>query len=164
MVANVKKQNLRKLALVAEIISGIAIVVTLAILAIEMRGNTNAVRAQTYQTLMQQVNEYRLVLINPRHVAANEKRREFGWDSLTRVEMQEIRIPALVNWGIYESAYFANQRDVLGEPEWQRFETAICRRYSTNQYLWNPDGFTSMNELLTTQFVHYVVKNCEQSQ
>jgi hypothetical protein len=160
----VKKKNLRKLALIAEIISGIAIVVTLAILAIEMRGNTNAIRAQTYQTLMQQVNAYRLELLNPRRVAANEKRREHGWDSLTREEKQEIRIPALVNWGIYESAYFANDRDVLGEPEWGRFEIAICRRYSTNQYLWNPDGFTPMGELLTSQFVDYVVNNCEQSE
>ena len=159
-----KNKQLQKWALVAEVISGIAIVVTLAVLAIEMRGNTNAIRAQTYQTLMQQLNDYRMWLISPEFDAAREKRQDSGWDSLTHKEKQKIRIPALVNWGIYESAYFANERGVLGEPEWRRFEVAICRRFSTNQYHWSPDGFTSMDELLTPQFVDYVVNNCELSE
>jgi hypothetical protein len=157
------KQRLKEFALVAEVVSGVAIVVTLAFLAFEMRGNTNAIRAQTYQTLMQQLNDYRMQLVDEKRIAANEKRRENGWNSLTRDEKQRIRIPAMVIWGIYESAYFANERDVLGEPEWRRFEIAICRGYAGNQHYWNPDGFTSMDELLTPQFVEYVHSSCAQA-
>ena len=41
--------KLEKVALIAEIIGGIAIVVTLIVLVVEVRGNTEAVRAQTAQ-------------------------------------------------------------------------------------------------------------------
>ena len=154
--------RLRRIALIAEVISGIAIVVTLAFLAIEMRGNTNAIRAQTYQTLMQQLNDFRLYLDDPERIAADEKMERDGWDSLTRYEQQKIRIPAVVNWGIYESAYFANERGVLGDPEWLRFQTAICRRYASHQSIWNAEGFTSMDELLTPQFTEFVKRSCTQ--
>ena len=140
--------------------AGIAIVVTLAFLAIEMRGNSNAIRAQTFQSLMQQVNDYRMLLVEPGRFEANEKRKQSGWDSLTREEKQRIRIPTLVNWGIYESAYFANERGLLGEAEWQRFEIAICRGRETVEYLWDAEGFTSMDELLTPHFAEYIRESC----
>ena len=46
-----ENHRLQHMALIAEVISGIAIVITLAFLAIEMRANTNAIRAQTYRRL-----------------------------------------------------------------------------------------------------------------
>ena len=152
--------KLRKYALVAEVVAGIAIVVTIAFLAFEMRSNTNAVRAQTFQSLMQQTNEYRMSLVQPSRVLANEKRRQSGWNSLSRIEKQELRIPTLVNWGIYESAFFANERGLLGEAEWKRFQIAICRRREIHDDMWSPEGFTSMNELLTPDFVGYIETSC----
>ena len=152
--------KLQKFALVAEVVAGIAIVVTIAFLAFEMRSNTNAVRAQTFQSLMQQINDYRMSLVHPARVLANEKRRQSGWNSLSRVEKQELRIPALVNWGIYESAFFANERGLLGEAEWNRFQIAICRRREHHDDMWSPEGFTSMNELLTSDFVGYIQTSC----
>jgi len=47
--------KLERLALVAEIVSGIAIVVTLIVLVIEVRDNTNAVRAETRQSIAERV-------------------------------------------------------------------------------------------------------------
>jgi len=47
------RKKLQAWALVAEVISGIAVVATLILLAFEMRDNTNASQAQTYQLLMQ---------------------------------------------------------------------------------------------------------------
>ncbi len=155
------KLNLNQWALIAEVISGVAIVVTLAFLAMEMHGNTNAIRAQTYQTLMQQLNDYRISLTDPEIAAANEKYRTEGWDSLSTEEKQRVRNPVLVNWGIYESAYFANERNVLGSEEWIRFEIAICRRYSLHQDIWDVEGYTSMNELLTPSFIEYVIESCK---
>lgn len=50
------KEKLQVWALTAEIISGVAVVATLLFLAFEMRDNTNAAQAQTFQTLMQEIN------------------------------------------------------------------------------------------------------------
>ena len=155
------KLNLNQWALVAQVVSGIALIITLAFLAVEMNANTNAIRAQTYQTLMQQLNDFRIFVSDPEIVAANEKLRTDGWVSLSAEEKQKVRQPVLINWGIYESAFFAYKRNVLGDEEWVRFEVGICRRYSVHQDVWNAEGVTSMNELLTPIFVEYVIDRCE---
>ena len=156
-----KRKKLRDLALIAEVVSGIAIILTLAFLAFEMRDNTNASQAQTYQILMAELNNYRSMLGEPGMATIIEKRRDEGWDGLSRVEKRRLRVTALINWGIYESAFFANQRGILGQSEWTRFEAAICRRFGNSKHLWAPEGFTPMNELLTSEFADYVVEQCE---
>ena len=45
--------KLEKWALIAEIVGGVAIVVTLIALIVELRGNTGAIRAQTAQATFQ---------------------------------------------------------------------------------------------------------------
>ena len=47
--------KLERLALIAEIVSGIAIVITLIVLVVEVRDNTSAVRAETRQSLAERV-------------------------------------------------------------------------------------------------------------
>jgi len=89
------------------------------------------------------------------------KEDESGWDNLSVVERRRLRLLTLINWGIYESAYFANNRGILGESEWSRFESAICRRFTNGADRWAPEGFTPMNELLTEEFVEYVENPCQ---
>jgi len=155
------KQQLKEtLILVAEITGAVAIVLTLGFLTLETRRNTNAVQAQTYQILMQELNDYRALLMDPRRYRLEEKFREKGWQSLTSAEHQFLRVPILINWGIYESAYFANERGVLGESEWERFSAAICRRFVAHADYWDPGGVTPMTELLTSRFVDYIESSC----
>jgi len=61
----VDKEKLKIWALAAEVISGIAVVVTLVFLVFEMRNNTSATQAQTYQLLMQEMNAYRTLMSEP---------------------------------------------------------------------------------------------------
>lgn len=88
-----ENQRLQRMALIAEVISGIAIVITLAFLAIEMRGYTNAIQAQTYQALMQQLNDYRMWLTSPELDIADDRRDQVGWENLSRAEQQRVRLP-----------------------------------------------------------------------
>ena len=69
-------------------------------------------------------------------------------------------MPSVILWGIYESAYFANERGVLGDPEWERFYVAICRARASAADMWEPDGFTPMVELLTPAFSAYIESSC----
>ena len=72
------------------------------------------------------------------------------------------RTVASIYWGIYESAYYANERGVLGEREWIRFAVGICRRRVALADFWDPGGgITPMSELLTPDFVDYIESNCE---
>ena len=155
-----KKSKLQAWALTAEVISGIAVVATLIFLAFEMRDNTNASQAQTYQILMQELNSYRSMPAESEMAEISLKRRDSGWDSLSDVEKRRMRLTAIINWGIYESAFFANKCVILGQSEWTRFDSAMCRRFKNSAYFWAPDEFTPMNELLTAEFVDYAEDLC----
>ena len=86
------RSNIQNIAQVAEIVAGISIVVTLAFLAFEMRSNTDAIRAQTYQELMTQVNEWRgMTVVNEELSALQEKKRSGGWESLSSFRWSTIQ-------------------------------------------------------------------------
>ena len=159
-------KNLAKIsqewATIAEVISAIAVVLTIGFLAFEMRANTNAIHEQTYQALTEQLNDYRAQLIDFDRFDAEAKLDKDGWDSLSYEEKQRIRLPSLNLFGIYESAYFANEREVIGDREWERFEIGICRNYRriVKEGAWESEGFTSMNQILTPDFGDYIARTC----
>ena len=156
-----KNKQLQRWALGAEIISAVAVVITIGFLAFQVMNNTNATQAQTYQLLMQEMNAYRTLMAESGMAEIVEKVVQQGWDDLDPVDQRRLHGTATINWGFYESAYFANKRGILGESEWKRFEMAYCRRRKNQPYLWNPEGFISMNELLTPEFVDFVETNCK---
>jgi hypothetical protein len=154
---------LQKWALFAEVASAIAVVITLGFVAVEMRGNTNAIQAQTYQELMQQINDYRVILLDhPERHGLRARMETEGWQALTRAEQQRLRLPTQILWAVYETAYYSNERGILGEREWSRFEEGICRNRRAQDPLWDPPGpqSTSMDNLLTPEFVSYVEATC----
>ena len=153
--------RLQKWALAAEVFGAIAVVVTLGFLVFEMRDNTNALQAQTYQALMGELNDYREFIADPERLELGVKLRSDGWSGLSNVEQIKVRMAEVMRWGIYESAYYANERGILGEREWKRFDRAICRALETvGAEMWEPDGMTPMSELLTPDFVQYVNTSC----
>ena len=109
-----RSDQLQKWALAAEIAGAVAVVVTLGFLTAQMRSNTNALQAQTYQALTQELNDWRAEEGNTERLILGEKHRQEGWQNLTRLEQRQIRIRSLIQWSIYETAYFANARGVLG--------------------------------------------------
>ena len=161
-----RADQLQKWALGAEIAGAVAVVITLGFLTFQMRENTNAVQAQTYQALMRELNDWRTQLSEERLIL-EQKHTQEGWQNLTIVEQRQIRVRSLILWSIYESAYYANERGVLGEREWIRFDVAICRLFEgrarevPQEDLWEPEGVTPMAELLTPDFVDYIESSCE---
>ena len=162
-----RSDQLQKWALGAEIGGAVAVLITLGFLVFQMRENTNALQAQTYQALTQELNDWRTHWSDTERLILAQKHGQEGWQNLTRVEQRQIRMRSLIQWSIYESAYYANQRGVLGEREWTRFDRAICRLFGgrvlddQQDDLWEPEGFTPMTELLTPDFVAYIESSCE---
>lgn len=156
--------RLQKWALTAETISAVAVVITIGFLAFQMMENTNALRAQTYQSLSDQMLDYRHWLVDPDREAAIQKFEAEGWDALTPLERRQMRVPFVSLWNIYEGAFFANERGVLGEDEWLRFHVSMCRSYRGNPHLWNPGGDTPMSGFLTPRFHGFVEESCNQTE
>ena len=155
-----QNKQLRKWALGAEIVSAIAVIITIGFLAVQLKDNTNALQAQMYQDLMRDLNDWRVMVNDPVQLKLPEKHRAEGRDSLSSIERSQLSIPPRTLFDINDSAYFANQRGVLGAGEWARFQSAICRQFSSKADLWNAEGMTPMHELLTPEFADYIERTC----
>jgi hypothetical protein len=159
-----KSKKLRKWALVAEVVSAVAVVVTIGFLAFQTMDNTNALQAQTYQSLMRDINSWRSSIRDLEAGPTLAKVRTDGIDSLSRGEQGRVRLVYLELWGIYEAAYFANERGVLGLDEWARFEFSICDQLDgIVSIFWDFDyeNLPTFRQIMTPSFVEYVDTHCK---
>ena len=156
------ESRLQKWALRAEIIGAAAVVLTLGYLAVEMRSNTNAIQAQTNQSIMEELNNFRRGLWNSEMAAVMTKFRRVGWEGLTDVEKELRWSVSASRWAIHESAYLANQRGVLGREEWGVLERAFCRGYEVDRDIWHVAEFapSAIASMLTREFVEHVENSC----
>ena len=160
-----QSEKLQTWALIAEVVGGLAVVVTLIFVGLEMRANTNAIQAQTYQELMRDINAWRASLredeLNGFTAMARTKE---GFESLSENQLSYVRLIQLEVWGIYEAAFFANERGVLGEIEWNRFEYQICasRNSTVSAEFWDTRVANLMpfSELFTNEFIEYIDREC----
>jgi hypothetical protein len=156
--------GLKKWTLTAELISAVAVIITLIFLVVGMKENTNALQAQTFQELMRDVNNWRSSIRELESTQLMSKWRVDGIDGVSKEELDVLRIVYLELWGIYEAAFFANERGVLGADEWSRFEKVICRERQTySNVFWGSgyEGLFSFAEILTPLFVEYVEVQCK---
>jgi len=125
------KQKLAEWASVAEIASGVAVVVTLVVLVIGVQDNTDAIRASTYAQSINSLNEWRASIYESQEIARYWAAFRAGEvDELDDLDMS--RLAQFINalFTIYEHSYFSWRRDLIGDAEWGRFEANICLQYS----------------------------------
>ncbi len=109
--------KLEKYALIAEIIGGFAIVVTLIILVFEMRGNTEEIRAATLANIAARTQEFALLSIRNPHMADIEYRLSTGAElSPTEIELVGGVVIALLKLG--EESFIAYRDGRLEEEIW----------------------------------------------
>ena len=79
-------ERIKNWAHIAEIISGIAVVVTLVFLVIEVRGNSDLIRANTFNRSIESLIDYRMQIANSDQALAtmNEHWNREGPESLRR--------------------------------------------------------------------------------
>lgn len=149
--------KLEKGALVAQIVSGIAVVITLVFLVLGIRDNTAITRVAVYEDLLDNINQFNLILVNDKELAAiwtsfrTGKANELKEDDYSRLVLL-----ARVLCRTYESAYFSREYEILGPMEWERFGTTICNTYGCmTPTLWN-----NVSTVLSSEFVSYVENGC----
>jgi hypothetical protein len=158
-----EKLNLSELALAAEVLGGVAVVVTLVFLVLATRENTNAIQAQTYQALTSELNALRFTSATSEMSDIFVRISTEGIDALSNAERMRLQFSAEAKWGVYENAFFSRNRGVLGEDEWSRFASAICRNFTIDQWLWgsNDTQWGSLSRNVTPAFRDYVESACQ---
>jgi hypothetical protein len=143
---------------IGEIVSGFAVVVTLAILVYEIRKNTESNRAISYGQALDRLNHLRqLVIEQPALAKAIE--RYFGdeYRNIDGDERQLIGQYLASQWSTTETAYFYYHRKVFGQSEWRRFEQTIPIHY---KFAVRAGAWKNLRNSLTGEFADYVENFC----
>lgn len=152
-------QKLSDWASVAEIASGVAVVITLVILIAGIRENTDAIRASTYTQSLNSLNQWRDSIYQNREVGEFwEAFRTGNVDELDDVDFGRLAQFVINVFTIYEHSYFAWQRGLIGDSEWGRFEPNICLQYTRVAQL--PRVSPAYEGALTEEFRDFVSESC----
>ena len=132
------REKLQEYALIAEIIGGLAIVISLLVVSYQISLSTDATKAATEQALMAELNNWRMTVgADPeKHYAFLHP--ENAIDELTEIQLMQRTINLDAFWGIQESAYLAHEDEYLSEKSWNRFYRVMCGIYLG---YW-PDAYT----------------------
>ena len=148
--------KLERWALVAEIVSGVAVLVTLVILVVGVNANTDVTRAAVYEDLMADLNQFNLAMVDDEALAD----LWLGDDALGDLDDAAANRLILLNrvvFRIYEAAYFSYRNGSLGGSQWFRFEETICNvKRRRDRALWE-----ATETILTEEFQSYISANCD---
>jgi len=152
--------NLEKWALVAEVVGALAIVVTLALLLLEVRENSDLSRVAAYQDVTRDFDEWRsLVLTDPELLDLFSMLREEGeWPDVSADPRADAKLLLLLanQFSGAERAYIAYRGGIVGEQEWNRINRATCSEFAQI-----PERFREgILFRLTDDFVGYLQTQC----
>ena len=156
-------KELQKWALIAEIVGGLAVVVTLIFLVFEVRANSNLIRANAFDQNMQSLLDWRMDLISTNEGLEMAAER---W-SLGDIDNARRNLTFQTLWNLYEKAYYAHEYELIGDAEWERFDYNICENYrvEVRDLNWNVGIIgteeTGLAQRLTSEFVQYVESMCD---
>ena len=156
--------RLQKLALAAEVISAVVVVVSIAFLVMETRNNTKAIHVQTHLALTEALNLWREQLNDDVYLSARESAESEGIDSLSYAQQNKYMNRHLSLWSIYESAFFAYRNGALDNNGWDRFSNNVCRNYDTAVRVGSLENDKlvagGIGGVLTADFRSYIERNC----
>jgi hypothetical protein len=152
-------QKLSDWANLAQIASGIAVVVTLVFLILDLRENTDVTRAAMYQQSSVSLTEFRRDIMRDPELArlysAFLNNQAEGIDGVDRVRLNQL---VLNNFQISENAFFARRYGLLGNAEWSRFERSICGNYAAAR---SAKLTGTLQRVMTEDFMDYIAVSCE---
>jgi len=120
--------KLERWALIAEIVGGVAIVLSLIFVGLEIRRNTTATYAATYDRILaDHMNMNVAEANNPGMALAYQYFADSELlDSTDDVQYLQGRSSWLAIGRLYERAFFAHEYGQLGESEWGRYQNQMC--------------------------------------
>ena len=150
-------EKLKTYALVSEIISAAAVIVSLIFVAFQVKDNTAAIRSSTYDGILADHIEWRLTVATHPELGTAMIKLDNSDTDLNDLDRKNAERAYQALFQIYERAYFARKYEILGDSEWARYEKAICRIMS-----FVDDIVAQFGGYLTTDFVGFM-KSCNQS-
>ena len=148
-------EKLQRWSLIAEIVGGIAVVLSIVYLAVEVQRNTNAIQSQTQQGLLELVAEDNMVVATNAELADLYVRAQKNLAGLTEVERERYKRLVSHAFNIWEQAFLTYTNGTMEEQTWlgwnRGYRFLVCNE-SSNQ-IWKeieegyPEFSVHINEL-----------------
>jgi len=150
-------QKLSDWASIAEIFASIAVVITLIILIVGVRENTEVVRAGSYNDLLGNVDEQaHLILASERLTRIWRLYLQRETNALTDDERFILLLLLRSTYRTFEKAYFACQYGTVGPEEYARFDDQACNHFDRiGEDLWR-----EVTEVLNSNYSEHVQELC----
>ncbi|GAB5540068.1 MAG: hypothetical protein Salg2KO_21710 [Salibacteraceae bacterium] len=151
-------QQLQRYALVAEIVSGLAVLITLVVLIVEVNENTETMKASTYDSIIADIADFRMDIATNDYLSeAGLLSQTEGFESLSPLQLQRRKDTFITLFLHFERAFVHWKAGNLDDEAWARFHDSICR-------IPGP-GFeevvgTELDNLTTESFQQYRKSEC----
>ena len=158
------KKKLSDWASVAEILSGIAVVITLIVLIFGVRDNTAVLRASEYSALIRDLNNFQTAQMTDAQsirLWRDYLDGEAFSSDMSAEDNDRLILAVLIYSRIYETAYYSNKYGLLGESEWARFARVSCQNDDRVQ---DYGEFDLLEETMTAEYVGYLAETCSREE
>ena len=145
--------RIKNWAHLAEIVSSVAVVLTLIFIVFEIRENSNLIRANTFDRSIESLIDWRMqILTNDDSLKVMAEYWEIDDQDLLRSQLLIVSM-----WSIYEKTYYSHEYGHIGPAEWERFETRMCTYVDSGMEFWKEN----IARFLSEDFRNYVISNCD---
>ena len=155
--------NLKRFALFAEIIGGVAVVFSLIFVGLEIRQsseetalNTRTIQANAYQDLVNQISQLSLSVIGDREVADIWNQRIIGAYSDDPIIDRQIQMTNYYVTRHADMAFFQYQQGLISESRLGYMLGIFRQQLNTDRGKEQWEFFTSNEGLIEPEFVSYV--------
>jgi len=151
-------QKLSDWASIAEIVSGLAVIVTLTILIVGVRENTEITRTAMYGNITDQFNAFETeLLLNPELRPIYFRYLNSEAESFGPHDEESVAMIVAVLFRTLDRAFAAKEKGQIGDEEWVRLERSICTNYKRAESF---DQLPTVRFLTTDSFWEYAVVRC----
>jgi len=129
-------QQLSTWANVAEIVSGVAVVITLVFLILSIRDDTGTTRTLVFQELMTSLNDFQNVILQDDQLTTvwiARARPDANASDLTEVEQGKLVIMFQTIMRVMDSAFSASQYGTIDQSQADRLLVSACLNYGFYQ-------------------------------
>ena len=151
---------LKRFAMISEILGGLAVIVTLIILIFEVRGNTQAVRAATYDSLVGSLVDQRMAMITDNELQEMDfVQASEGREAFTPRQSRMFFNLFVSRFQNYERAYTQWRAGNLDDDSWERFKLRICNDSGNPAFEVNVGS--EIDRLTTASFTDFRKNQCK---
>ena len=122
------ENNLKNLNPLLEFFGGIAVLVGLIFVGLELRQNTEAVQADTLQSITEQSQDYLLLLASDGEINAIWRQGVADLSKLDEGEASRFNFLYRAQWIRFQNAYLQWRRGTLDDNDWAFYAGVICRK------------------------------------